>query len=43
MVNYQPKLLAKHPAELYNIDFDKASLEARGHRLESAAREIQAQ
>jgi rubrerythrin len=26
---YQPKLLAKYPAELYNIDFDKASLEAR--------------
>jgi hypothetical protein len=30
MVNYQPKLLAKHPAELYNIDFDRASLDARG-------------
>ena len=30
MINYQSKLLAKHPAELYNIDFDKASLEARG-------------
>lgn len=26
---YQPKLLAKYPAELYSIDFDKASLEAR--------------
>lgn len=30
MVAYQSKLLAKYPAELYNIDFDKASLEARG-------------
>jgi hypothetical protein len=29
MVAYQPKLLAKYPAELYTIDFDKASLEAR--------------
>jgi DNA-directed RNA polymerase subunit M/transcription elongation factor TFIIS len=28
-VPYQPKLLAKYPAELYTIDFDKASLEAR--------------
>lgn len=28
-VAYEPKLLAKYPAELYNIDFDKASLEAR--------------
>lgn len=26
---YDAKLLAKYPAELYNIDFDKASLEAR--------------
>lgn len=30
MVAYQSKLLAKQPAQLYNIDFDKASLEARG-------------
>ena len=29
MVSYESKLLAKHPAELYNIDFDRASLEAR--------------
>ena len=29
-VGYNPKLLAKFPAELYSIDFDKASLEARG-------------
>jgi Zn ribbon nucleic-acid-binding protein len=29
MVNYEPELLAKYPAQLYNIDFDKASLEAR--------------
>jgi DNA-directed RNA polymerase subunit M/transcription elongation factor TFIIS len=27
---YDPRLLAKYPAELYDIDFDKASLEARG-------------
>jgi hypothetical protein len=26
---YDAKLLAKYPAELYSIDFDKASLEAR--------------
>ncbi len=26
---YEPKLLARHAAELYNVDFDKASLEAR--------------
>jgi hypothetical protein len=29
MVAYAPKLLAKYPAELYSIDFDRASLEAR--------------
>jgi uncharacterized Zn finger protein (UPF0148 family) len=29
-VAYQPKLLAKYPAQLYRIDFDKASLQARG-------------
>jgi DNA-directed RNA polymerase subunit M/transcription elongation factor TFIIS len=29
MVVYQPDLLAKYPAGLYNLDFDKASLEAR--------------
>ncbi|MFO7323936.1 MAG: hypothetical protein DIU68_019580 [Chloroflexota bacterium] len=29
MVAYQPKLLARHPAALYDIDFDQASLEAR--------------
>jgi DNA-directed RNA polymerase subunit RPC12/RpoP len=29
VVAYEPKLLAKYPAELYNIDFDAASLEAR--------------
>ena len=27
---YDPRLLAKYPAGLYAIDFDKASLEARG-------------
>lgn len=30
MVDYQPELLAKYPAQLYSIDFDKAALEARG-------------
>ncbi|MBZ0298570.1 MAG: hypothetical protein K8J31_02465 [Anaerolineae bacterium] len=30
MVAYQSKLLAKYPAQLYNLDFDQASLEARG-------------
>jgi len=30
MKPYSPKLLAQFPAELYSIDFDKASLEARG-------------
>jgi hypothetical protein len=29
MVAYQSKLLAKYPAELYTIDFDAASLDAR--------------
>lgn len=29
VVEYDSRLLAKHPAELYSIDFDKASLEAR--------------
>jgi DNA-directed RNA polymerase subunit RPC12/RpoP len=29
VVAYEPKLLAKYPAELYTIDFDQASLEAR--------------
>ncbi|MEQ8673877.1 MAG: TFIIB-type zinc ribbon-containing protein [Aggregatilineales bacterium] len=29
VVAYSPKLLAKVPAELYSMDFDKASLEAR--------------
>lgn len=28
---YTPDLLAKYPAELYQLDFDKASIEARGH------------
>lgn len=30
-VPYEAKLLAKYPAELYSIDFDKASLEAHSH------------
>ncbi|PJF41063.1 MAG: hypothetical protein CUN54_02870 [Phototrophicales bacterium] len=29
MVAYDPQLLARYPAELYSIDFDKAALEAR--------------
>ncbi len=29
MLPYEPKLLAKYPAEIYEIDFDAASLEAR--------------
>ncbi len=29
-VPYQPGLLAKHPAELYSVDFDSASIAARG-------------
>lgn len=29
MVAYDPTLLAKYPAQLYTIDFDKAALEAR--------------
>lgn len=28
--SYDPKLLASYPAEIYKVDFDKASLEARG-------------
>jgi hypothetical protein len=35
-VAYQPKLLARHPASLYDIDVDAASLEARGY----AAKEL---
>lgn len=30
VVPYEPKWLAKYPAQLYSIDFDAASLEARG-------------
>lgn len=30
MVPYEPKLLAKYPAELYSIDFDKGGLNALG-------------
>lgn len=30
IVPYQPEYLAQHSAELYTLDFDKASLEARG-------------
>ncbi len=29
-VAYQPTLLAKYPAALYDIDFDQAALEAQG-------------
>jgi DNA-directed RNA polymerase subunit M/transcription elongation factor TFIIS len=34
LLPYEPKLLAKYPAELYDIDFDDASLEARGRASE---------
>jgi hypothetical protein len=30
-IPYEPKWLAKYPAALYSIDFDKASLDAREH------------
>jgi hypothetical protein len=30
IIPYEPKYLAHHPASLYTMDFDKASLEARG-------------
>lgn len=40
MLPYEPKLLAKYPAELYDIDFDAASLEARG-RMSEQMREDQ--
>ncbi|NDJ63315.1 MAG: hypothetical protein GYB67_19500 [Chloroflexi bacterium] len=30
LVNYAPRLLARHPAALYDLDFDAASLQARG-------------
>lgn len=39
MLPYEPKLLAKYPAELYDIDFDAASLEARGRMSEQARNE----
>jgi hypothetical protein len=29
LVKYEPKWLAKYPAQMYSVDFDKASLEAR--------------
>jgi uncharacterized Zn finger protein (UPF0148 family) len=31
MVEYNPTLLAKYPAQLYGMDFDEAALEARSH------------
>ncbi len=30
IIPYTPKLLARYPAELYSIDFDRASLDVRG-------------
>jgi predicted RNA-binding Zn-ribbon protein involved in translation (DUF1610 family) len=39
MLPYEPKLLAKYPAELYDIDFDEASLEARGRAAEQMREE----
>lgn len=39
MLPYEPKLLARYPAELYDIDFDDASLEARGRASEQMRNE----
>jgi hypothetical protein len=39
MLPYEPNLLAKYPAELYDIDFDEASLEARGRASEQMREE----
>lgn len=39
MVAYEPKLLAHYPAELYDIDFDDASLEARSRATERVRNE----
>lgn len=33
-VPYQPNYLAKYPAQLYTLDFDKASYEARGRAMD---------
>jgi hypothetical protein len=41
LLPYEPKLLAKYPAELYDIDFDAASLEARGRMSEQMREEQQ--
>jgi predicted RNA-binding Zn-ribbon protein involved in translation (DUF1610 family) len=34
MLPYEPNLLARYPAQLYDMDFDDASLEARGRASE---------
>lgn len=39
LLHYEPKLLAKYPAQLYDIDFDDASLEARGRASEQMRNE----
>ena len=40
---YQPNYLAKYPAQLYTIDFDKASYEARGRAMEQVRRRYRPQ
>jgi uncharacterized Zn finger protein (UPF0148 family) len=42
-VPYQPNYLAKYPAQLYTIDFDKASYEARGRAMEVMRRRFRPQ
>jgi DNA-directed RNA polymerase subunit M/transcription elongation factor TFIIS len=39
MLSYDPRLLAQYPAELYEIDFDEASLEARSRASEQVRNE----
>ena len=39
MMSYDPKLLASYPAELYEIDFDQASLIARSRASEQVRKE----
>ncbi|MBE2181835.1 MAG: hypothetical protein IAE89_00280 [Anaerolineae bacterium] len=43
MLPYEPKLLAKYPAEIYEIDFDAASLEARTMMARRAREAAEAQ
>lgn len=43
MLPYEPKLLASHPAEIYEVDFDAASLEARSLVARQAREAAEAQ